>query len=77
MGFGLGKLRGFEYTIIPSLKAGARGGENSKYASVPAYATLIIVKGMRSIAAAARTLDAKATGGGTLWGQRGEHQPCL
>lgn len=60
-GLGWGNSEVFEHTVIHSLEAGARGGENSKSASVPGYATLIIAERTRSGAAAAVAQDAKAT----------------
>lgn len=60
-GLGWGNSEVFEHTVIHSLEAGARGGENSKSALVPGYATLIIAERTRSGAAAAVAQDAKAT----------------
>lgn len=61
LGLDWGNSEVFKHTIIHSLRAGARGGENSKSASVPGYATLMAAERMRSGAAAAMAQDAKAT----------------
>lgn len=58
---GWGNSEVFEHAIIHSLGAGARGGENSKSASVPGYATLNTAERTRSGAAAAVAQGAKDT----------------
>lgn len=65
-GEGLGRRSSevFEHTIIHSLGAGTRGGENSKSASVPGYATLIIAEKTRS---SRRGTGCQSCQGSTLW----------